>query len=631
MKFKKFDKYTIIKKLTSGGMADILLAADANPSGFNRFVVIKRVLEKFYNNADFKNMFKNEGKIVCNLRHRNVISIYDFGSEKDQLFLSMEYISGRSLRDLVKSIKLEKVQLSIPNIVYVITSVAAGLDYVHNAIDVNTGKSLNLIHRDISPQNIMLGYDGDVKIIDFGISKIADINLTRAGHLKGKFSYMSPEQASGQVLNATTDIFCLGIILWELLTGKRLFASKDEMMTLSKVRNCDIPDAQKINPNIPTELNRIIKKTLSKNKDTRYQHSSSLEKDLNIFLNKNYPEHSHYNFISFMKKTYSKDIMKEREQLKAYSIKFMKYQSASSIIESFKNDNNLLNIPGVWDQEESTQIDSKSFDKNDFEHSKTLSNTVNTENVKKDTSFSKTHTNQNKTDKEDITLVPADDTTSLSTIEPNRIAIEESSIRTSLSKSLYPSQIFENINIKNYSSKRTLNISQKIHKTKKQVKKIGLGLRLIIALCAFVGFGLIVQMAFFSNHNFIHDIKNLLQNQNFIVDDSHDSKHKPINKTSRNIGQHKKSSLTNKNLAKDFVSVLINSNPSGADIFINGNLIAHTPSIIKIKSQKVKMILRKLDHLDKTVIWTRKQKKNTLHLILQPIRIKRQNLIQIIQ
>lgn len=343
MNFKKFGKYTIIKKLASGGMADILLASDLSPTGFGRFVVIKRVLTKFSENEEFKDMFKNEGKVACNLKHRNITPIYEFGIEKNQLFLSMEYISGKNLRELVKKLQRYKGSISIPNSVHIIKEVASGLNYAHNAIDANTGQPLNLIHRDVSPQNIMLSFDGEIKLIDFGIAKVSDTNLTRAGHLKGKFSYMSPEQVHGEDLDERTDIFCLGIILWELLTGKRLFASKNELTSLKKIKKCDIPDAQKINPKIPAKLNSIVKKALSKNINLRYKTAAKLEQDLSVFLNKNYSEYSHYDFISLMKATYRKEIMDERENLKIYSSEFKKFINTLNI-EASQID---LNIPNL--------------------------------------------------------------------------------------------------------------------------------------------------------------------------------------------------------------------------------------------------------------------------------------------
>ena len=360
--FKKFGKYTIIKKLASGGMADILLASDLSPTGFGRFVVIKRALSKFSNNEEFKDMFKNEGKVACNLQHRNITPIYEFGIEKDQFFLSMEYISGKNLREFTKRLQTYKRKIDIPNVVYVIKEVAAGLSYAHNAIDSNTGQPLNLIHRDVSPQNIMISFDGEIKLIDFGIVKIANTNLTRAGHLKGKFSYMSPEQAQGDVaLDERTDIFCLGIILWELLANKRLFASSNEMLALKKVKQCQVPSIQQINPHVPTELSKIVTKTLQKNKNLRYENAEKLAQKLNLFLNKNYPEYTHYDFISLIKQTYKKQIIEERENLKTYSAQFKQYINSLNI-EGHSNSSVIdLNIPDLSTVIETNQLQTKSL------------------------------------------------------------------------------------------------------------------------------------------------------------------------------------------------------------------------------------------------------------------------------
>ena len=337
MQFKQFGKYSVIKKLASGGMADILLSISLSPTGFGRFVVIKKALSKFSGNSDFNEMFKNEAKVACNLKHKNITPIYEFGIEKDQFFLTMEYISGRNLRELSKKIDFQKKELGIDNAVYIVKEVASGLNYAHNAIDSNTGLPLRIIHRDVSPQNIMVSFDGEIKLIDFGIAKITDTNLTKAGHLKGKFSYMSPEQAQGEKLDERTDIFCLGIILWELLTGKRLFASENEMASLKKVRNCNVPSVQKINPKVPTELNNIVMKALSKNKNLRYKTASRMERDLNLFLNKNYPEYSYYNLTFLVKTLYRRDVMKEREKLKSYSSEFKKYINTLNLEKSFSS------------------------------------------------------------------------------------------------------------------------------------------------------------------------------------------------------------------------------------------------------------------------------------------------------
>ena len=352
MKFSQFGKYTMLKKLTTGGMAEIFLATDIGPTGVGRFVVIKRVLAQFSENEEFKDMFKNEGKVACNLKHRNIAPVYEFGIENSQFFLSMEYVAGRNLRELIKKLESLKKEISIEDAVYIIREAASGLNYAHNAIDSSTGRPLNLIHRDVSPQNIMLSFDGEIKLIDFGISKIADTDLTRAGHLKGKFGYMSPEQARGETLDLRTDIFCLGVILWEMLAGKRLFSFKNEMTALKKVRACDIPSIQKEAPRVPSELAEIVHRALHKNKNSRYKTAAKMERDLSVFLNRNYPEFSQYDFISSIKRVYSKNILEERERQKSYSKEFKKYVSSLDEHEGLnymapENVEQMLSLPSI--------------------------------------------------------------------------------------------------------------------------------------------------------------------------------------------------------------------------------------------------------------------------------------------
>ncbi|MCY4512651.1 MAG: serine/threonine-protein kinase, partial [Bdellovibrionales bacterium] len=308
-------------------MAEICLAHDPGAEGMGRFVVIKRTLSQYSERAEFKDMFKTEGLVACNLKHRNIVPMYEFGIEANQFFLALEYISGRNLRELLKKLTALNADLPIQHAIYIIKEAASGLDYAHNVIDSSTGQPLNLIHRDVSPQNLMLSFDGEIKLIDFGIAKVADRNLTQVGHLKGKFGYMSPEQTRGERLDPKTDIFCLGIILWELLAGERLFQSKSEMGSLKKIRACNVPPLDRVNPRVPTKLAKIVHRALNKNRNMRHKTAAEFEKDLTIFLNSTYPELSQYDFNAFIKKIYSQDILRERETFRAYSAKLKGHMS----------------------------------------------------------------------------------------------------------------------------------------------------------------------------------------------------------------------------------------------------------------------------------------------------------------
>lgn len=324
--FERFGKYVLLEKLAAGGMAEVYLAKSIGANGVSKFLAIKRILPQFSDNEEFIDMFKEEAKIAVNLNHGNVVSIYDFGVEKGQFFLVMEYVEGRNLRQIINELKKKTVHFSIEQVVYMIKEVAAGLDHAHRCIDGSTGKPLNITHRDMSPQNIMVSFEGEVKIIDFGIAKAeTQLEATKAGTLKGKFGYMSPEQAEGQPIDMRTDIFSLGIVLWELLANDRLFTSTSEAGILRKIRDCQIPPIRKVNPSVHPELERIVVKALAKDKNLRYQTSSALHRDLNRFINTQYPEFSPQDFSVFIKNTFSEIFTEQKRKL----VEFAKVQVAS--------------------------------------------------------------------------------------------------------------------------------------------------------------------------------------------------------------------------------------------------------------------------------------------------------------
>jgi serine/threonine-protein kinase len=265
-------------------------------------------------------MFKDEAKIAVNLSHSNVVGIHDFGVENKQLYLVMEYVEGKNLRQILNRLKQLNKRFSISHIVYASKMIAAGLDHAHRLIDASTGEPLNIIHRDMSPQNVMVSYEGEVKIIDFGIAKsTTQQENTRVGTLKGKFGYMSPEQVDGLEVDGRTDIFAMGIMIWEMLSEQRLFLSNNEMTTLRKIRDCKIPSLREIDPNIPIELEKIVNKSLMRNKTQRYQTAAELQKDLQSFLNRYNPDFSSQDFSEFIKETYAEEIIEARKRQVAYS------------------------------------------------------------------------------------------------------------------------------------------------------------------------------------------------------------------------------------------------------------------------------------------------------------------------
>ena len=311
-----FGKYKLLKQIARGGMAEIFMACIGSIKGAPKFVVIKRIIYTQSKNKEFNKMFQNEGRIAANLNHSNIASIHEFGVEDGQYFICMEYISGRNLRQLVKKLRSQKRQLSVEECTYIIRNACLGLDYAHNCTDSVTGQPLNIIHRDISPQNIMISFNGDIKVIDFGIAKIDDSEATKVGVLKGKFEYMSPEQVRGKVLDRQTDIFSMGSILWELLAGKKLFTGSDPIQILKKIKVCNIPNLKSLRPELPDRIVEIINRALQANKNLRYATMDEFGNDLSVFLNQQYPQWTQNHFGSFIKNIYTEEILEERNNLR---------------------------------------------------------------------------------------------------------------------------------------------------------------------------------------------------------------------------------------------------------------------------------------------------------------------------
>ena len=345
MSMENFGKYLLLEKVASGGMAEVYLAKTGGANGISKFVAIKRILPQYSDNKDFIEMFKEEAKIAVNLNHSNIVSIFDFGIEKHQFFLVMEFVEGQNLRQILNHLKKEAKDFSIDQIVYVVKEVAAGLDHAHRCLDGNTGRPLNITHRDMSPQNVMVSLEGEVKVVDFGIAKAeTQLEQTSAGTIKGKFGYMSPEQAEGHVVDPRTDIFSLGIVLWELLANDRLFTAQNEAATLRKVRECQIPSLRKINPNIPPELERICMKALARDKSLRYQTAAAFHKDLNRFLNTQFPDFSAQDFSKFMKSLYHKMYLENRRKLAEYAKVQVQIEEATTVTSTMTA---TLSTPGV--------------------------------------------------------------------------------------------------------------------------------------------------------------------------------------------------------------------------------------------------------------------------------------------
>ncbi len=289
-KEERFGNYILIEKLGTGGMAEIYKAKMEGVEGFQKLVAIKRILPQFSHNKDFTTMFIDEAKVAAQLSHRNIIHIYDLGKIENSYFIAMEYMEGTDLRKIMHSAKEKGEKIPIPIALFIASQVASALDYAHNKKDHN-GKPLNIVHRDVSPQNILISKDGEIKICDFGIAKAASkASHTRAGSLKGKLQYMSPEQAWGRQIDYKSDIFSLGVVLYEMLTGKHLFEGDSELSILEKVRHPKVEPLSKFIKDCPVELEKLLEKALKENPDERYSEANLMKKDIEEILSRYEPK-----------------------------------------------------------------------------------------------------------------------------------------------------------------------------------------------------------------------------------------------------------------------------------------------------------------------------------------------------
>src|SRR6187401_1000533 len=314
-----FGKYYLLERINVGGMAEVFKAKTFGVEGFERLLAVKRILPNIAEDEEFITMFIDEAKIAVQLQHANIAQIFDLGKVDDSFFIALEYLHGRDLRSIFDRMRNKGEALPIAMACYVTMQVCEGLDYAHNKRDAQ-GRELNLVHRDVSPQNVLCGYEGEIKLVDFGIAKAAGkASKTQAGILKGKFGYMSPGQVRGLPVDRRSDIFSLGIVLYELLTGERLFVGESDFSTLEKVRNVEILPPSTYNRKIPDELERIVLKALSKDVEDRYQNSIDLHDELQAFVYTAGEFYSRKDLAGWMKRTFAKEIDEETAKLESYS------------------------------------------------------------------------------------------------------------------------------------------------------------------------------------------------------------------------------------------------------------------------------------------------------------------------
>ncbi len=277
-------RYQVIERIDAGGMAEVFKAESTSMQGFQKLVAIKRVLPSLTKNERFVRMFLDEAKVSLHLNHTNCVQVFDLGIADGTYFIVMEYINGTDLKKVLEQLARDGAFMPVEQAVYMAIEICKGLSHAHNKLDLN-GQPLDIVHRDISPPNVLLSREGEVKITDFGLAKAqSQVETTDPGVVKGKFGYLSPEAAHGEAVDLRTDVFAVGILLWEMLVGKRLFLGRSDYDTLKLVQDARIPSLQEYRSDVPHQLAQIVEKALAKDINYRYQDCKSLASDLAEFL-----------------------------------------------------------------------------------------------------------------------------------------------------------------------------------------------------------------------------------------------------------------------------------------------------------------------------------------------------------
>lgn len=284
----KLGKHDLIRQIAIGGMAELYLARSFGIEGFEKLVVVKRILPQYADNAGFVSMFLNEARLAATLHHPNIAQVYDIGQESGEYFFSMEYVHGVDLGRLIASSNEQGVPISLDVALTLISGLCAGLHHAHEQLS-SDGAPLNIVHRDISPSNVLVSYDGGVKLVDFGIARASGRPTTTvSGGLKGKIAYMSPEQCRGtQTLDRRSDLFSVGMLLYELTTGHHPFSSDSEYGLLNRIVNEDVPPPTQAIPGYPPQLETIVMRALQRDPELRFASARDLQGQLEDFAHDN--------------------------------------------------------------------------------------------------------------------------------------------------------------------------------------------------------------------------------------------------------------------------------------------------------------------------------------------------------
>jgi eukaryotic-like serine/threonine-protein kinase len=310
-----FGKYVLLDRIAIGGMAEIFLARQTGPEGFEKTVVLKRIRPQLAEKKSFVKMFLNEAKLAAQLNHHNVVQILDLGKVGTSYFIAMEYLHGRDMRRVVPKAEQQGIRFPIVYACKIASQVLEGLYYAHQKTDAQ-GSPLGIVHRDVTPENIFVTFDGGVKVLDFGIAKAANIvEHARAGEIKGKLSYMSPEQCAGRALDHRSDLFSLGVVLYEWVTGFKLFTGESDVAILKSITEGRIYKPSYFKADVPEPVEAILMKALEKDPAQRYQSAWEMQFELDRFLSNNEFTPSNNHLATFIKQIFQDEIDEERSRL----------------------------------------------------------------------------------------------------------------------------------------------------------------------------------------------------------------------------------------------------------------------------------------------------------------------------
>jgi serine/threonine protein kinase len=281
------NNYQILAKLATGGMAEIFLARGESTAGVGRYVVLKRIIRDRANDTHFVQMFLEEARLAAQLQHANIAQVYDIGKLGDSYFFTMEYVHGETVRGLLQRARSLRRELPLHVILTVVAGAAAGLHHAHERIGID-GRPLGIVHRDVSPSNLMISYDGSVKVVDFGVAKAENrAQETRSGAVKGKISYLSPEQCRGAPVDRRSDLFSLGIVFWEMLTTERLYRRASDFENMTAIVNEPPPPPSRHRPELPWDLEQLSLRLLSKTGEERFQSADELVETIEAIAARN--------------------------------------------------------------------------------------------------------------------------------------------------------------------------------------------------------------------------------------------------------------------------------------------------------------------------------------------------------